>query len=83
MSVPERTAQAYMRVATGLPNTQPVADLSFREALKLLAEPKLPVHQSSDSLVLVLQSLQRRSPVEKPIPASCPSPSLTARAAVR
>lgn len=41
--VSERTAQAYMRVARGLPmleaKAQRVADLSFRDAVKLLAEP--------------------------------------------
>ncbi len=40
----ERTAQAYMRVARGLPvleaKAQRVADLSFRDALMLLSEPE-------------------------------------------
>ncbi len=43
----ERTAQAYMRVARGLPileaKAQHVADLSFREAVALLQEPHLGV----------------------------------------
>lgn len=44
-SFSERTAQAYMRVARELPGltsekAQRVADLSFRETLALLAEPK-------------------------------------------
>jgi hypothetical protein len=43
-AISERTAQAYMRVARLYPElasktATPVADLSFREAVKLLAEP--------------------------------------------
>lgn len=45
----QSTAERYMRVA-GLPNSARVPNLSFREALKLLAEPKdQSVHYSSES----------------------------------
>lgn len=41
-TLPQRTAQAYMRLARGAPTLKSatVADLGVRQALKLLAEPK-------------------------------------------
>jgi len=54
--VSARTAQAYMRVARRWAelagDAQRVADLSFREALKILAEPKVEEDQGDNSTLI-------------------------------
>lgn len=56
----ERTAQAYMRLARGWPElgkTQRVADLSFREAIGLLAVPRGEIATYENYFALVFELL--------------------------